>query len=135
MEPLHMVRDCDTEELAVPERDWLDPKFLATMAGLLLTCAVMVFTSGRNVEATRIAVGQISSVNDKLASIDTKLNAMAIDNNSKAKDIEFLGRTVQGLENRVDTVEKAYQFQVNTRLVRVEMKTGITPPKSQKEEE
>jgi len=48
---------------------------------------------------------------------------------------ETMRRDIDKIENRVDTIEKAYQYNLNSRLSYVEAKTGIKKPKEEKEGE
>lgn len=46
---------------------------------------------------------------------------------------ETMRRDIDKIENRVDTIEKAYQYNLNSRLSYIEAKTGIKKPSQDKE--
>lgn len=67
-----------------------DPRFWVSLVLAIITIATGFWTIARSVSTTQLAVERVAAMQQQLQGIDAKLNTIALDSNSKAKDIEFV---------------------------------------------
>lgn len=126
-----------------PRNDWRDLKFITTVLLFLITIGTLFWNRAGKEREIDVFVSQSADkqkeVLEALKGIDTKLQAMALANNTLKNEQDFqkremvtalatMNEKMAELTNRIDTVEKAYQFNINHRLTYIEAKTGVKAP-------